>query len=102
MIATELAFKVEIDGTGRCATRVLGPQLGEALAHCLEGVLHCARLDQSLAGGKAPIMVALGEDLKEEDGVGNIGESFIGAKQGLGKRYTSGARFYPVSGIIKE
>jgi hypothetical protein len=46
----------------------------------LEGILHCVRLDQSLAGGKVAIAVALGKDLEEEDGISSIGEGFISAE----------------------
>jgi hypothetical protein len=59
---------------------VWGPQLGEALGHCMEGVLHCARSDRPLAGGEPAIAIALGKDLEEEDGVVDVGEGIIGAK----------------------
>ena len=60
--------------------RVTGPQSGEALAHHMEGVLHCARANWLAAGCGVTITVPLGEDLEEEDRVGNVCEGFIGSK----------------------
>jgi hypothetical protein len=79
-IATELAFEAKIDGAYGVEARVRGPQSGEALAHRTEGVLHCARANWLAAGGCATVTVALGEDLENEDGVGDIGKGFIGAE----------------------
>ena len=79
-IATELVLEAEIDGASGVEVGVMGPQSGEALAHRAEGVLHCARANWLVAGGCTTVAVVLGEDLEHEDGVGNVGKSFVGAE----------------------
>ena len=54
--------------------------MGKALAHCMEGILHCARADRFLVGGDAAITIPLGKELDEEDGVIDIHEGIISAK----------------------
>jgi hypothetical protein len=79
-VATELALEAEVNGAGGGEARVTGPQSGKALAHCAEGVLHCARANWSAAGGEAAIPVALGEELEDEHRVRDVGEGLIGAE----------------------
>jgi hypothetical protein len=79
-VAMELALEVEVNGASGVEVRVTGPQSGEALAHCTEGVLYCVRANWLATGGSASIVVPLGKDLEEEDRVRNVCEGFIGAK----------------------
>jgi hypothetical protein len=80
-IARQLALEAKINGTRGRQARVLGPHSGEALAHRTDRVLHCSRSDLSLAGGKAPIAVALGKELEEDKGIGATIEELVGAER---------------------
>ena len=44
-VATELALEVEVNGAGGVEVRVTGSQSGEALAHHVEGILCCVRVN---------------------------------------------------------
>ena len=67
------------------------------------GVLHCARLDRSLVGGKVAIaVVALGKDLEEEDGISSIGEDFITSAEGVAGGFANKPIPYFAHGIVKE
>jgi hypothetical protein len=76
-IAFELAKEAEVEVARLIQAWVRGPHSGKALAHCAEGVLHCARSDRVLAGCNASVAVALGKELEEEDGIVDVGEGGV-------------------------
>ena len=60
--------------------RVLGPQSDEDLAHRTDRILHRSRSDLSHAGGKTPVVIALGEEQEEGEGIGTATEEFVGTE----------------------
>lgn len=82
-VAMEMALEVEVNGGSGIEVRVTGPQLGKALAHHMECILHCARLNWLVAGGKAAIMVELGKELEDKNRVRDVGEGLLISAKGL-------------------
>jgi hypothetical protein len=68
-VAPKLSCEPEVYLAKGILADVIGPQLGERLAHRTDGVLHCSRADRVVVGGATAVTVTLGKDLDDWDGV---------------------------------
>jgi hypothetical protein len=67
--STGIVDDVKVDLAEDILADVRGHQLGERLAHCTDGILHCSRADRVVLGSAVIISIALSKDQDDGEGV---------------------------------
>jgi hypothetical protein len=76
-VAVKFPQDSEVNGAAGIFPDVRPPQLGERLAHRMDGVFHCSRSDGFLHGSLATISIPLCKDLDDGDGVVTVLEEWV-------------------------